>query len=51
MEADFTLVPFGGLGNRMYAICSAIAYCQKNKKSLKKFRYPKISSARIITQD
>lgn len=35
MEADFTLVPFGGLGNRMYAICSAIAYCQKNKKSLK----------------
>lgn len=35
MEADFTLVPFGGLGNRIYAICSAIAYCQENKKSLK----------------
>lgn len=35
MEADFTLVPFGGLGNRIYAICSAIAYCQEYKKTLK----------------
>lgn len=25
----FTLVPVGGLGNRLHAICSAIAYCQK----------------------
>jgi len=35
MEADFTLVPHGGLGNRIYAICSAIAYCSKKGKSLK----------------
>lgn len=35
MEADFTLVPIGGLGNRINAICSAIVYCQQNKKSLK----------------
>lgn len=34
MEADFTLVPIGGLGNRINAICSAIVYCQKYHKSL-----------------
>lgn len=35
MEADFTLVPIGGLGNRLYAICSAIAYCRDTNRSLK----------------
>lgn len=35
MEADFTLVPFGGLGNRLYAICSAITYCRDTNRSLK----------------
>lgn len=35
MEADFTLVPIGGLGNRLYAICSAIAYCRDTQRSLK----------------
>ena len=35
MEADFTLVPIGGLGNRMNALCSAIAYCCKRNKTLK----------------
>ena len=35
MEADFTLVPIGGLGNRINAICSAIAYCKQRNKSLK----------------
>lgn len=34
MRADFTLVPIGGLGNRINAICSAIVYCQQNNKSL-----------------
>lgn len=34
MEADFTLVPIGGLGNRINAICSAIVYCQRYRKSL-----------------
>ena len=34
MEADFTLVPIGGLGNRINAICSAIVYCQQQHKSL-----------------
>ena len=34
MEADFTLVPIGGLGNRINAICSAIAYCKERNKSL-----------------
>lgn len=35
MEADFTLVPIGGLGNRINAICSAIVYCRQNNKSLR----------------
>ncbi len=35
MEADFTLVPIGGLGNRLYAICSAVAYCKDHRKTLK----------------
>ena len=35
MEADFTLVPHGGLGNRIQAICSVISYCKKHNKSLK----------------
>lgn len=30
----FTLVPVGGLGNRLQAICSAIVYCQEKKLSL-----------------
>lgn len=34
MRADFTLVPIGGLGNRIYAICSAIVYCRQQNKSL-----------------
>lgn len=34
MKADFTLVPIGGLGNRIYAICSAIVYCTQQNKSL-----------------
>ena len=34
MEADFTLVPIGGLGNRINAICSSIAYCKQKNKSL-----------------
>ena len=33
-RADFTLVPYGGLGNRINAICSAIVFCRKNNKSL-----------------
>ena len=35
MEADFTLVPIGGLGNRINAICSAITYCNNKNKTLK----------------
>ena len=35
MEADFTLVPNGGLGNRINAICSAVSYCKQKNKSLK----------------
>jgi len=35
MEADFTLVPHGGLGNRILAICSVITYCKQHNKSLK----------------
>lgn len=35
MEADFTLVPIGGLGNRINAICSAIVYCRQHRKTLK----------------
>lgn len=31
---QFTLVPVGGLGNRLQAICSAIAYCQEKGLSL-----------------
>ena len=34
MRADFTLTPIGGLGNRIYAICSAITYCIQQNKSL-----------------
>ena len=34
MKADFTLVPIGGLGNRIYAICSAIVFCKQENKSL-----------------
>lgn len=34
MEADFTLVPIGGLGNRINAVCSAIVYCRQKNKSL-----------------
>lgn len=34
MKPDFTLVPIGGLGNRIYAICSAIVYCRQNNKNL-----------------
>lgn len=34
-EADFTLIPYGGLGNRINAICSAIVYCRENNKSLR----------------
>lgn len=30
----FTLVPVGGLGNRLQAICSAIVYCQGKGRSL-----------------
>lgn len=32
--ADFTLIPIGGLGNRLRAICSAIVYCKEHNKSL-----------------
>ena len=35
MEADFTLVPIGGLGNRINAICSVIVYCKQKNKTLK----------------
>jgi len=35
MEADFTLIPIGGLGNRINAICSVIVFCKKFNKSLK----------------
>ena len=35
MEADFTLVPHGGLGNRLNAMCSVISYCKQQHKSLK----------------
>lgn len=31
----FTLVPFGGLGNRLHAIASAIEYCQEKDIFLK----------------
>lgn len=31
----FTLVPTGGLGNRINAICSAIVYCQQHHRQLK----------------
>ena len=31
----FTLIPIGGLGNRINAICSAIVYCQANNRRLK----------------
>ncbi|RDU50560.1 hypothetical protein DWU89_03830 [Parabacteroides acidifaciens] len=31
----FTLVPIGGLGNRINAICSAIVYCQQHNRALK----------------
>jgi len=34
MKTDITLVPIGGLGNRIYAICSAITYCIQQNKSL-----------------
>ena len=34
-EADFTLVPYGGLGNRINAICSAIVFCMQHNKSLR----------------
>lgn len=34
-EADFTLVPYGGLGNRINAICSAIVFCLQHNKSLR----------------
>jgi len=34
-EADFTLIPYGGLGNRINAICSAIVYTQNTNKSLR----------------
>lgn len=34
MRPDFTLVPIGGLGNRIYAICSAIVYCRQQNKNL-----------------
>ena len=34
MRANFTLIPIGGLGNRIYAICSTITYCILQNKSL-----------------
>lgn len=34
MKSNLTLVPIGGLGNRIYAICSAIVYCRQQNKSL-----------------
>jgi hypothetical protein len=34
-RGDFTLVPYGGLGNRINAICSAIVFCQEHSKSLR----------------
>lgn len=34
-EADFTLVPYGGLGNRINAVCSAIVFCRQHNKSLR----------------
>ncbi len=35
MEANFTLIPVGGLGNRINAICSAITYCVSRNKTLR----------------